>query len=122
MGAWSCEPSREDAPHGARSVNARQLEAYLVEIEAGRSPTAEAELLDASTARGETVFLALRRTIGLRALDFVAEFGATPRAFFAAEIERLVAADLLDEDRTSGDLALTARGRMLADSVFEAFV
>jgi oxygen-independent coproporphyrinogen-3 oxidase len=122
MGAWSCEPSREDAPHGARSVNARQLEAYLVEIEAGRSPTAEAELLDASTARGETVFLALRRTIGLRALDFVAEFGATPRAFFAAEIERLVAADLLDEDSTSGDLALTARGRMLADSVFEAFV
>ena len=122
MGAWSSEPARPDAPHGARSVNARQLDAYLSEVEAGRSPTAESEILDARTARGETVFLALRRTLGLRAVDFVAEFGATPRVFFAGEIDRLVASGLLAEHRASGDLALTARGRMLADSVFEAFV
>ena len=122
MGAWSSEPARPDAPHGARSVNARQLDAYLSEVEAGRSPTAESEILDARTARGETVFLALRRTVGLRAAEFVAEFGATPRVFFAGEIDRLVASGLLAEDRASGDLALTARGRMLADSVFEAFV
>ena len=122
MGAWSCEPTRPGAPHGARSVNFRQLDEYLRELEGGRFATAESEILDTRTARGEAVFLALRRTVGLRAADFVAEFGAPPRAFFAEEIDRFVAGGLLAENRTSGDLALTARGRMLADSVFEAFV
>ena len=38
------------------------------------------------------------------------------------KIEGLVEANLLAEDPQSGDLALTERGRMLADSVFQAFV
>ena len=37
-------------------------------------------------------------------------------------IVSLVGAELVSEDSDSGDLALTARGRMLADSVFQEFV
>jgi oxygen-independent coproporphyrinogen-3 oxidase len=122
MGAWSSEPRRPDAPHGVRSANARELAAYLSLIEAAHSPVRESETLDAHTARGEAVFLGLRRMAGLRAAEFQHEFGASPRAFYQDEIESLVASALLDEDAESGDLALTARGRLLADSVFEAFV
>ncbi len=122
MGAWSLAPARPGAPHGTRTANARELSVYLAELEAGRSPVAESEILDARTARGEAVFLALRCTAGLCVADFESEFGGPPRAYFREEIDSLVAAELLAESRASGDLALTERGRMLADSVFQAFV
>jgi coproporphyrinogen III oxidase-like Fe-S oxidoreductase len=78
-------------------------------------------VLDARTARGEAVFLALRTRQGLAAKGFAEEFGAPPRAFFAEPIGRLGVAGLLAE-AASGDLCLTARGRLLSDSVFAEFV
>jgi coproporphyrinogen III oxidase-like Fe-S oxidoreductase len=122
LGAWSCEPPRAGAPHGARRANLRDLAAYLGRVEAGA--TAEAappELLDAATARGEAAFLGLRTSEGLRVAPFAAEFGAAPRGFWPEEISRLVAGGLLAE-ASSGDLSLTARGILLADSVFARFV
>ena len=103
-------------------MNSRELANYLARVEGEGSAVCEHEVLDARTARGEAVFLGLRLIAGLQAAEFDAEFGAGPRAFFEPEINSLVEAELLFEDLTSGDLALTRRGRMLADSVFEAFV
>ena len=122
VGAWSSEPPSEAAPHGARRANVRGLDAYLARVAAGQ-PAAEgpAERLDAPTARGEALFLALRTAAGLAPEGFAAEFGAPPRGFYGAEIEELVEAGLLDE-ASDGHLRLTSRGILLSDSVFERFV
>lgn len=122
LGAWSCEPARPGAPHGARRENVRDLATYLARTEAGKpAEAAPPEILGAATARGEAAFLGLRTTTGLRAGPFVAEFGGAPRAFWNAEIERLVTGGLLREE-VGGDLQLTRRGLLLADSVFACFV
>ena len=78
-------------------------------------------MFDAETARGEAAFLALRGSRGLLAAEFEDEFGQPPQAFFGPAIDRLVEAGLVDE-AGGGDLRLSARGRLLADSVFAEFV
>jgi oxygen-independent coproporphyrinogen-3 oxidase len=121
-GAWSSEPASEAAPFGARRANRRDLSAWQAAIERGEAGAADPpEILDAATARGEAAFLALRTAHGLCASGFAAEFGAPPRAFFGDAIEACVAAGLLRE-HAGGRLALTARGFVLSDSVFERFV
>jgi oxygen-independent coproporphyrinogen-3 oxidase len=122
VGAWSTEPRSADAPHGARRANRRDLAGYLDCIAAGASPAVgAAEVLDARTARGEAALLGLRTRRGVSAAEFAAEFGAPPRRFFAAAIDRFRDAGLLLE-APDGDLRLSERGRLLADSVCEAFV
>jgi oxygen-independent coproporphyrinogen-3 oxidase len=126
VGAFSTNPpgrpDEGESPFGVRRSNLPDLGAYLERIEAGRLPEAgPAELLDARTACGEAVFLALRRARGLDAARFAEEFGRPPRGFFAEAIEELVAGGLLEE-RGGGDLRLTSRGRLLSNSVFERFV
>ena len=119
MGAVSTDPPTPTRPFGVRRQNPRDLPSYLEQVERDIPPHSEA--LDAPTARGEAAFLALRTARGLEAAGFAAEFGGPPRRYFAAAIEQLVAARLLDED-AAGNLRLTSDGRMLSDSVFEHFV
>ncbi len=121
VGAWSCEPPDEAAPHGARRANVRDLGVYLARVGEEGLPAEPREVLDPRTARGEAAFLALRTAEGLRAGAFSREFGAPPRAFWAEEIERLVGAGLVAETE-GGDLRLTPRGILLSDSVFERLV
>jgi oxygen-independent coproporphyrinogen-3 oxidase len=122
VGAFSTEPLSAAAPFGARRSNVRDLRTYLDRI-AQRLPTAAGptEIFDAETARGEAAFLALRGSRGLLAAEFESEFGQPPRVFFGPAIDRLLEGGLLDEGG-SGDLCLSARGRLLADSVFAEFV
>ncbi len=121
-GAASLDPATLETPFGVRRVNVRAEEEYLERIESGQAAEAgPPEALDARTARGEAAFLALRTRRGLSADAFAAEFAGPPRAFFAEAIERLVAEGLLAEG-PAGDLRLTARGRILSDSVFAEFV
>ncbi len=121
VGAWSSEPSSALAPWGARRMNARRLAEYLDRVEAGTSTAVSVEVHAVETARGEAVFLALRRTVGLNAERFWEDFGAPPRAFYGEAIDRLSADGLLTET-ASGDLKLTDRGRMLSDLVSQQFV
>ncbi len=122
LGAWSTEPPRPDAPFGARRANQRSLAGYLERVAAGASPAeGPPERLDARTARGEAIFLALRTATGLAAPGFAREFGASPRSFYDGAIRQLVAAELLAEG-DDGSLRLTPRGVLLSDSVFEHFV
>jgi oxygen-independent coproporphyrinogen-3 oxidase len=121
-GAASLDPPSGAAPFGVRRANVRSEAEYLARVGAGQSAEAGVgEALDARTARGEAVFLALRTRHGLGGKAFAEEFGGPPRAFFREPIERLVAAGLLAEG-ASGDLRLTARGRLLSDSVYAEFV
>ena len=122
VGAFSTEPTSAAAPFGARRSNVRDLRTYLDRIAQRLPPAAgPTEVFDAATARGEAAFLALRGSRGLLAAEFEGEFGQPPRAFFGPVIDRLVEAGLLDEAE-GGDLRLSARGRLLADSVFAEFV
>jgi oxygen-independent coproporphyrinogen-3 oxidase len=122
VGAFSTDPAREGAPFGVRRANTRDLERYLEAALAGRRAEAEPpEVLDAPTARGEAMFLALRSSAGLDARRFASEFGRFPRGFWEEAIEGLIARGLLEE-QLGGDLRLTRRGRLLSDSVFEHFV
>jgi oxygen-independent coproporphyrinogen-3 oxidase len=121
-GAASLDPPAAGTPFGLRRTNVRSEVEYLARIESGRpADAAPPEALDPHTARGEAAFLALRTGRGLAAVGFAAEFGGPPRAFFAEPIDRLVAAGLLAE-APAGDLVLTARGRILSDTVFAEFV
>ena len=122
VGAFSSEPPSAAAPFGARRSNVRDLRTYLDRIAQQRPPAAgPTEVFDADTARGEAAFLALRGSRGLLAAEFEGEFGQPPRAFFGPAIDRLIEAGLLDE-AGGGDLRLSTRGRLLADSVFAEFV
>lgn len=122
MGAFSTDPASAAAPYGTRRANTRDLRSYLERVGAGASPEAQPpERLDVATARGEAAFLALREARGLEAAAFAREFGAPPRGFWPDAIESLTGQGLLRES-PQGDLCLSARGRRLADSVFEHFV
>lgn len=120
MGAWSVEARTAQAPYGARQRNPATLPEYL--DAAGRPPPPEAvEQLDEVTARGEAMFLGLRTRRGVSARRFAAEFGSPPRRFYADELTRLAEAGLVLEQE-NGDVVLSHRGRLLSDTVFEAFV
>ena len=121
VGAWSHEPPGAQFPHGVRRANPRQLPLYLGRIEAGEPAAAEVDRLTREQARGEAMFLGLRRAQGVRATAFAAEFGDLPGTFYPAEIERLRVSGLLAEN-LSGDLRLTERGQLLSDTVFANFV
>jgi oxygen-independent coproporphyrinogen-3 oxidase len=122
VGAWSSEPPTAAAPFGARCANVRDLDEYLRRIAERELPFAGArEVLDARTARCEAAFLALRMASGLEAARFEAEFGGPPRRFFAGAIDACAEAGLLVEFGP-GNLRLTARGRLLSDSVFAQLV
>jgi oxygen-independent coproporphyrinogen-3 oxidase len=119
VGAVSSDPPSAVHPHGVRCSNPRELSRYLAAVGQGAPP--QREPVSAETARGEAVFLALRTLRGLDAARFAAEFGAPPRHFYGHRIDALARAELLVET-PEGDLRLTARGRLLSDSIFAEFV
>lgn len=122
VGAWSTEIVSVAAPYGARRTNVNEVSAYFDRVFSGNSAMAGAlEVLRPATARGEAMFLALRTTAGLAAGEFAREFGAPPRAFFAAAIDACCKAKLLEEDGQE-NLALSAKGRRLSNEVFAQFV
>ncbi len=123
VGAWSLDPPSDPAPYGRRPGNPRTLSGYETHVralEAGKSATAE-DGLAAAEARGEAVFLALRTREGLSAAAFEREFGAPPRGFFADAIEAFRQEGLVEED-LAGNLRMSERGMLLADSIAAAFV
>ena len=121
VGAWSSFGPLADAPQGGREANTRRLASYLEAIEAGRTALELRECDDPASARAEALFLGLRELRGVRAAAFEAEFGAPPRAWYADEIDELVAAGLLLESPV-GDLRSSERGLLFADSVAGSFV
>jgi oxygen-independent coproporphyrinogen-3 oxidase len=123
MGAHSTEARSPAQPHGARRANPRTLEEWLNRVEVRPGETGEGETLSVPTARGEAVFLALRQREGLSACVFEAEFGGPPRKFFEHQIDALISCGWLSEgESATGDLCLTAAGRLMADSVGAEFV
>lgn len=87
------------------------FEAYLAALAGGRLPRAEDSQVSDVGQRQEALFLGLRRNQGVQ---------AAAAAGFEPEVEELEAAGLLA--REAGRIALTPRGRLLANEVFVRFI
>ena len=110
---WDCEPylgfgvDAHSYDASERRGNVDDLDEYIARMERGESPVAMRE----SPTFGERWFLGLRQNAGVVFAD---------DARYGGEIRRLVADGLLEfhEER----VRLTARGRLLSNEVFQAFV
>lgn len=109
-------PSAASLVDERRFRNARELGAWRAALAEGRSPVVESESLSEAEARRETLFLGLRRLEGVRRADFLRNFGASPEAFFADELDALRARDLICDE--AGAIRLSERGILFADEVF----
>jgi oxygen-independent coproporphyrinogen III oxidase len=107
-----------DPNWGARWSNERHPGKYTDRALDGGDARLEIETLSRSQALGEFVFLQLRQLSGFAEQRFVKCFGlALIEAF--PHIETLVSDGLLA--REAGQLKLTERGLLLADTVFSSF-
>jgi oxygen-independent coproporphyrinogen-3 oxidase len=102
--------------HGVRSVNTRDLPAYLRRLEAGLRATGPSETLDPEERARETAVLMLRRTqLGLDRADFLKRTGIVIDTLAGPAVARLAARGLLEDDGRR--VRLTRDGLFLADSV-----
>jgi oxygen-independent coproporphyrinogen-3 oxidase len=101
---------------GVRSVNTRELPAYLRRIEAGEPATGPTETLEPEARARETAVLMLRRTVlGIDRGDFLRRTGFELDALAGDILTRSVAQGLLEDD--GNRVRFTREGLFLADSV-----
>lgn len=106
---------------GVRSVNTRDLDAYLSRIESGQSATGPSEQLAPEKRARETAVLMLRRTrLGIDRLDFRQRTGFDLDELAEAVLSRFSNAGLLED--TGRRVRLTREGLILADTVLSELV
>jgi oxygen-independent coproporphyrinogen-3 oxidase len=106
---------------GVRSVNTRELPAYLRRIEAGEPATGPTEELTPEERARETAVLMLRRTaVGLDRADFRRRSGFDIDGLAGPAIERQRAIGYLEDDGVR--LRLSHEGIFVADQVMAAFL
>jgi oxygen-independent coproporphyrinogen-3 oxidase len=103
-----------------RWANERDTAKYVSLIESEQSPIFERTDLSEDEARSESVFLSLRLMRGVNLDDYRARFGKDLRNQFAADLDRLCDAGLVEIDEQL--LKLTPRGALLSNEVFATFV
>jgi oxygen-independent coproporphyrinogen-3 oxidase len=110
---------------GVRRANVRHPADYVRALRAGHSPVAETEQIDQALEMGETMMMGLRLLKeGVSLARFEARFGTPLVTVYRAEIEDLVARGLLARvpEQAPQRVRLTARGRLLGNQVFAAFL
>ncbi len=101
---------------GVRSVNTRELPAYLRRIEAGESATGPIERLDPESRARESAMLMLRRTVlGIDRRDFRLRTDFQLDELLGDPIGRHVGSGLLEDDGER--VRFTREGLFLADCV-----
>ena len=112
---WGVGPGAASLVAGVRRTNHRSATTWLRRVEAGVSPVAEEEPQTPQTVAEELLMLGLRRAEGLSLARFQRDVGRSLDRFAGAAVRRNVDGGLL---RVDGDrVALTAKGRVLADTV-----
>ena len=102
---------------GVRSVNTRDLAAYLRRIESGERATGPHEELPAEERARETAILMLRRIrIGIERDDFLRRTGFELDALAGTIIERFKKQGYLEDDGQR--VRLSRQGLFVADRVF----
>jgi oxygen-independent coproporphyrinogen-3 oxidase len=112
-GAWSFVD-------GERSGRLKQPQAYIDALAAGRDPRTDRERLAGREARGEAALLALRMNEGLDLAAWQEQHGISLESEFGAALSKPREAGCLNE--VDGRLRLSAKGRLLANEVFQSFL
>ena len=106
---------------GLRSMNTRDLLAYLKRIESGEDPTGPTERLDPEGHARETTIMMLRRTLeGIDREDFRVRTGFDLDDLCGVAIAKHTRSGLLADDGQS--VRLTREGVFLADGVMSDFL
>ncbi len=103
-----------------RYSNLRGINQYIAAVQRGTRPLAEQVDLTRDDLHAETMFMGLRLNDGVRADHFAARTGADLYAVYGDTLQPLIADGLLARDAQG--VRLTARGRLLGNRVFAAFV
>lgn len=103
-----------------RQSNVADIQLYRQDLDAGRLPVCEREVITPELERAETMFLGLRLLKGVSRSGWRQRFGVTVEEAYPGVVERLVEQGLLS---SRGDrIALTRRGLFLANQVFAEFL
>lgn len=105
---------------GTRTLNTRELGAYLDRCLSGRSPISQSETLEPEARARETLILALRRRQGVHELDFAAQTGFSLEDLVAEPLHQLIKLELLVREHDT--VRLTRAGLMVADAVMQALL
>jgi oxygen-independent coproporphyrinogen-3 oxidase len=107
--------------NGVRSINTRELNAYLKRIEAGEEATGPHEALEPEERARETAMLMLRRTIlGIDRDDFRFRTGFDLDELAGDVVSRFVGRGFLEDDGRR--VRLSRDGVFFADSVFRELI
>jgi len=109
----------DDGVTGQRWSNEKSPAKYMQQITDAQQAIVDSETIDAHKAAAEFMFLGLRMTEGIRTDNFRQRFGQTPREYYP-QIATWIDGDLLEEN--AGFLRFTAKGLMLANSIFVHFM
>ncbi|MBK8314955.1 MAG: radical SAM family heme chaperone HemW [Acidobacteria bacterium] len=104
----------------SRWSNTRNIHEYLEKIEREESPVAERIQLDDDDRQSESLFLNLRLKNGVDLKQHLTRFGVDVRQRYRDELERLLDAGLIEIN--ADRMAITRKGKVLANEVFAAFV
>jgi oxygen-independent coproporphyrinogen-3 oxidase len=118
-GAHSYERGEPGAIFGRRWSNEKNPARYMAQVTESNRAVVEREEIDLTKAAGEFMFLGLRMTEGVSLQKFRARFGKPPVEFYS-RISSWMEGDFLEENH--GRLRLTAKGLMLANSIFVEFM
>ena len=105
---------------GWRYRNVPDIDAYVARIERGEPPTDHVERLSPRARAGELAAFALRMNEGISATAFEQQTGFRLDRLWPDALRDLAGQKLVEWDGER--LRLTPRGRLLADSVAEAFI
>jgi oxygen-independent coproporphyrinogen-3 oxidase len=105
---------------GKRELNVRDLRTYIKRLESGLTPTFQAECLPPRDRAIETIAVQLRRSDGINRMAFRAQTEFKLDALVGGKITDLVDQGLLRDDGTT--VALTRRGKYVADAIVEALI
>jgi len=104
----------------SRWVNIKQTERYIDSISQTSRAIAERTDLSKDDRAAEALFMGLRLIDGIDLVDFQTRYDVDVTARYGNELDRLVDAGLIES--AAGRLMLTARGLVLSNEVFVAFV
>lgn len=113
---WGVGPGAHSHVGGVRWWNVKHPAAYGQRISGGESPAAGRETLDAATRHEERVLLETRLARGMA----VADSGADASTIAALAEDGLI--EPVDASGGGARIALTLRGRMLADTVVRRLI
>jgi oxygen-independent coproporphyrinogen-3 oxidase len=116
---FGCSAHSYDGQH-ARWSNERDAARYTELIESKGNAVVETTELDEQGVRSEAIFLGLRLMRGIDLREHRARFGTDLREDYAADLERLHDAGLIELDEEL--LKLTRDGVLLSNEVFTVFI